>query len=239
MKIATLNINWFKKSKDLKKLMQEQIIKQDLDFLIVNENVESFYFDKNYFKYHSKPLPIDKEFQHLNYGNYLNEEIPIRTSIYSKHQSIQEIKTIDSYTSVCHKFIVDNKDIFIYGTVIGTWGIKYQEEIAKVELENFKDDIQNILKENQNVFIVGDFNTSFFENEQRQLSTIKSRNELVKFTNDYRINRATEQIIDCIDHIFISSNLSKEISFNAFTFLEHSILKDEPHKGVGFEFAFF
>ena len=239
MKIATLNIDWFKKSKDLKKLIQEEIKKQDLDFLIVNENIESFHFDKNYFEYHSKCLPIDKEFQHLDYGKYLNGEIPIRTCIYSKHQSIQEIKTIDSYTSVCHKFIVDKKDIVIYVTIIGTWGIKYQEEIAKVELENFKDDIQNILKENQNIFIVGDFNTSFFENEQRQLSTIKSRSELLKFTNDYHIIRATEQINDCIDHIFISSNLSKEISFKTFTFLDHSILKDEPHKGIGVEFAFF
>lgn len=123
-------------------------------------------------------------------------------------------------------------------TIIGTWGIKYQKEIAKAELENFKNDIQSILNKNQNVFIVGDFNTSFIENELRQLPTIKSRNELLKFTNDYCIIRATEQIDNCIDHIFISSNLSKEISFETFTFLDNTILKDNPHKGVGVDFFF-
>lgn len=238
MKIATLNLDWSKKSKKLKLLIQNEIIKQDLDFLIVNENIENFSFDKNYFVYHSKPLPIEKEFQKLDYGKYLNGQIPIRTTIYSKHQSIQEIKTIDSYTSVCQKFTIDNKNVVIYGTIIGTWGIKYQEEIAKIELDNFKIDIQNILKENQNIFIVGDFNTSFFENELRQLPTIKSRNKILKFTNEFNISRTTEELDNCIDHIFISSILFKQISYDTFTFLKKSILKDEPHKGVGIEFVF-
>ena len=45
LKIATLNIDWFKKTKALKRIIQEEINKQDLDFLIVNENIESFSFD--------------------------------------------------------------------------------------------------------------------------------------------------------------------------------------------------
>lgn len=154
MKIATLNIDWFKKSKDLQKEIQDEIKKQDLDFLIVNENTKSFSFDENYFTYHSKSIPTKEEFQHLDYGIYLKGETPVRTTIYSKYQSIQEIKTIDSYTSVCHKFTIDGKEIIIYGTIIGTWGMKFQDEIAKVELENFKNDVQNILIENKNVFIV-------------------------------------------------------------------------------------
>lgn len=238
MKIATLNIDWFKKSKDLQKIIQDEIKIQDLDFLIVNENIESFSFDDNYFSYHSKSIPTKEEFQRLDYGIYLKGETPVRTSIFSKHQSIQEIKTIDTYTSVCHKFIIDQKQISIYGTIIGTWGIKYQEEIARAELQNFKADIQNILKENENVFIVGDFNTSFFENEKRHLPTINSRAELLNFTDNLNIYRATEKIENCIDHIFISENLKQLSTLKTSTFLDDYILKDNPHKGIILEMHF-
>ncbi len=238
LKIATLNIDWFKKSKDLQKTIQVEIRKQDLDFLVVNENIENFNFDDNYFSYHSKSIPTNEEFQHLNYGIYLKGEIPVRTSIYSKHQSIQEINIIDGYTSVCHKFIIEGKEIVIYGTIIGTWGMKYQNEIAKIELENFKNDIQNILFENENVFIVGDFNTSFSENEKRQLPLLKSRIELVNLTDNFNIHRATEQIQNCIDHIFISNNLKNSSSITTSTFLENNILKDDPHKGIILEMLF-
>lgn len=238
LKIATLNIDWFKKSKDVQKTIQDEIKKQDLDFLVVNENIESFSFDENYFNYHSKSIPTIEEFQHLNYGIYLKGEKPIRTSIYSKHQSIQEIKTIGNYTSLCHKFTLDGKEIVIYGTIIGTWGIKYQEEIARAELRNFKNDIQNILIENENVFIVGDFNTSFFENEKRQLSSIKSRIELLNFTDNLNISRASETIENCIDHIFISENLRQLSTFKTSTFLDNDILNDNPHKGIILEFNF-
>jgi len=238
LKIATLNIDWFKKSKDLQKTIQDEIKKQDLDFLIVNENIESFSFDSTYFKYHSKSIPTNEIFQHLDYGIYLKGETPVRTCIYSKHQSIQEIKTIDSYTSIGHKFTVDGKEIVIYGTIIGTWGIKYQDEIAKIELENFKNDIKNILIENENVLIIGDFNTSFFDIEKRQLPTIKSRTELINFTDNFNIHRATENIQNCIDHIFISNNLKNISSITTSTFLENNILKDDPHKGIILELFF-
>ena len=232
LKIATLNIDWFKKSKDLQKTIQDEIKKQDLDFLVVNENIESFNFNDNYFIYHSKLIPTKEEFQHLNYGIYLKGETPVRTSIYSKHQSIQEIKTIDNYTSIGHKFTIEGKEIAIYGTIIGTWGIKYQDEIAKIELENFKKDLKKILIENENVLIIGDFNTSFFDIEKRQLPTIKSRTELINFTDNFNIHRATEQIQNCIDHIFISDNLNKISNIKTSTFLENNILKDDPHKGI-------
>ena len=238
LKIATLNIDWFKKSKDLQKTIQDEIKKQDLDFLVVNENIESFNFNDNYFIYHSKSIPTKEEFQHLNYGIYLKGETPVRTTIYSKHQSIQEIKTIDNYTSIGHKFTIEGKEIAIYGTIIGTWGIKYQDEIAKIELENFKKDLKKILIENENVLIIGDFNTSFFDIEKRQLLTIKSRTELINFTDYFNIHRATEQIQNCIDHIFISDNLNKISNIKTSTFLENNILKDDPHKGIILELFF-
>ena len=229
LKIATLNIDWFKKSKDLQLIIKDQIKKQDLDFLIVNENIESFTFDEKYFTYHSKSIPIDKEFQYLDYGVYLKGATPVRTSIYSKHEAIKQLKTSDSYTSICCVYSVKKQEIAIYGTIIGTWGIKYQKELASVELENFKSDVENISKEYENVFIVGDFNTSFFENEKRHLPTVNSRTELVNFTDKLNIHRATEKIENCIDHIFISNNLKQISNLKTATFLENNILKDDPH----------
>ncbi len=238
MKIGTINIDWFKKSKDLKQIIINEINKQDLDFLIVNENILNFNFNEDYFEYHSKSIPTAEEFQHLNYGIYLKGETPVRTSIFSKHQSIETIKTIDAYTSICHKFNVNDTNFVIYGTIIGTWGIKYQNEIAKVEFENFKKDILNIKLDNENIFIVGDFNTSFYENEKRQLSVINTRTELQNFTEILNINRATENIENCIDHIFISNNLKLISSFETSLFLENNILKDDPHKGIILEINF-
>lgn len=239
MKIAIINIDWFKKSKELQKIIQEEIRKQEIDFLIINENIKSFCFDQNYYAYHSKEIPTNEIFQHLDYGKYLNGNVPIRTSIYSKHKSIQELKTVDNYTSLCQKFRIDNRIIAIYGTIIGTWGINYQDEIARNELNNFKEDCLNLLIENENVFICGDFNTSFIEDERRQLTKINSRTEIQKCTDDLNIHRATEKTEHCIDHIFISKNLKDGGNYKVTTFLGDNILKDNPHKGVCLEFNFF
>jgi hypothetical protein len=72
LKIATLNIDWFKKSKALKKTIQDEINKQDLDFLIVNENILNFSFDTNYFEYHSKSIP------QMGYFNILIMEFTLK-----------------------------------------------------------------------------------------------------------------------------------------------------------------
>ena len=232
MKIATLNIDWFKKSKAIQTLIKEEIIKQDVDFLVVTENIQSFQFDDKYFAYHTTPIPTDIEFQHLNYGEYIKGETPVRTSIYSKHKSIQQLKIVDAYTSICHKFLVNEKEIVIYGTIIGTYGIKYQTEIAKPELDNFKTDIQNISLSNENIFVAGDLNTSFIPEEQRQLATIKSRDEIVNFTNSLHIQRTTEAIENNIDHIFVSQKLNQQTQIKPSTFLDNNTLKDAPHKGI-------
>lgn len=238
MKIAVINIDWFKKPKVLKQVIIDEVNKLDLDFLIVNENIESFNFNLNYNQYHSEAIPIIAEFQHLNYGVYLKGETPVRTSIFSKYKSIKRITTQDKYTSICHQFLIDEIEFAIYGTIIGTWGIKYQKDIGQLELSNFKTDAENILKENPNLFIVGDFNTSFIEKELRQLSTINTRLELLNFTNQLKIHRATEKIENCIDHIFISENMYQKTNFNTSSFLDNDILKDNPHKGVLVEINF-
>lgn len=232
MKIGTINIDWFKKSKSLQGLINAELNKQDFDFLIITENILSFKFNENYLHYHTTPIPTDRKFQELHYGEYIKGGIPVRTSIYSKHQSLSEIETIDPYTSLCHKFIVDGNELCIYATIIGTYGIKYQKEISQPELDNFKTDIEHILPTNPNIIIAGDFNTSFDEKEKRQLFAIQSRNEIIQFTDRLKILRATETIEQNIDHIFISENLYAQEHIVPSVFLADNLLKDDPHQGV-------
>jgi len=82
------------------------------------------------------------------------------------------------------------------------------------------------------MIIAGDFNTSFYEEEKRQLSSVQSRNEIIKFTDKLGIVRATEKIKQNIDHIFISEKLYNEEHIVPSVFLADNILKDDPHKGV-------
>jgi len=81
MKIGTLNIDWFKKSKSIQRVIIAELNKQDFDFLIITESILSLKFNDNHFPYHTTPIPTDRKFQGLNYGEYIIGEIPVRTSI--------------------------------------------------------------------------------------------------------------------------------------------------------------
>ena len=231
MKIGTINVDWFKKSLDRKKSILEQIKAQDFDFLVVTENLEEFEISENYFAYHSDKIPLEGDFEYLDYQKYLNGKQPIRTSIYSKLPSIKKNKTSDGFTSICHTFKINGKEITIYGTIIGTWGIKYQKEIAKKELLDFINDVDNLSKENDSLILAGDFNTSFDLSENRQLLQINSREVLKTITKKYSFQRTRENIKDNIDHIFFSKaiqNLESSVWF--------SDLKDGCHKGISVNF---
>ncbi|WP_366937419.1 endonuclease/exonuclease/phosphatase family protein [uncultured Flavobacterium sp.] len=235
MKIGTINIDWFKKSLDKKKHILEEIKAQDFDFLIVTENLEEFEISEKYSAYHSNKIPLDRTFQYLDYQKYLNGKQAIRTSIYSKIPSIKKNKTSDGFTSVCHTFKINDKEITIYGTIIGTWGIKYQKEIAKKELLDFISDIDNLAKENVFLILAGDFNTSFDSNEMRQLVQINSREVLKSVTEEYGFERTTENIKDNIDHIFFSKSIK---SLEPYVWFSDIDLKDGCHKGIGVNFEF-
>jgi hypothetical protein len=232
LKIGTLNIDWFKRKNKIGQIIIDEINKQELDFLIVTENIASFKFNENYFANSTKAIPTDKEFRYLDYGKYLKGEIPVRCTIFSKYKPIQAISVADAHTCIAHKYLVENKELIIYASIIGTWGIQHQKEIAKQEFDNFKTDIESILLQNENVIIAGDFNTSFIENEKRELPQIKSRAELLDFTKLHNIKRSTENIENCIDHIFISQKLFEASNNFTTTFLDNNILTDEPHKGI-------
>lgn len=228
MKVGTLNIDWFLKSKSTKKLIIDRIIEQDFDFLIVTENSEDFTFSENYFAYHSDRIPLDKPFEFLDYRIYLKGKQAIRTSIYSKYPSVVKNPVQDSFTSVCHTFIVNEQPITIYGTIVGTWGIRYQKDLAKKELLNFIKDSESF-SHYENFIVAGDFNTSFIVLENREMAQINSRSVLKLQTDRCKSTIITENIPQNIDHVFISNNLKcNEVK----TFILEEELKDNYHKGI-------
>lgn len=233
MKIGTINVDWFKKSAERKKLIIETIIFQDFDIVVITENLEEFEFSDKYFCYHSDKIPLDRIFEYLDYKTYLKGKQPVRVSIYSKTPSIRNNKTVDSFTSICQTFKIEGKEVAIYGTIIGTWGIKYQKEIAKKELLNFIKDIDNLSDENNCLILAGDFNTSFNLSENRQLAQINSREILNSMTQKYDFIRTTEKIKDNIDHIFFSKSIK---NLETYVWMSENDLKDGCHKGIGVNF---
>jgi len=228
LKVGTVNIDWFLKSESTKKIIINKISQQDFDFLIVTENIEEFTFSEKYYAYHSDKIPLDSEFENLDYGQYLKGKQAIRTSIYSKYPSINKNKVEDSFTSVCHTFLVNEKPITVYGTIIGTWGIMNQKTLAKKELLNFIKDSEGF-HNYENVLVAGDFNTSFIASEHREMAQISSRAILKFQANRVGLLIATENIIQNIDAIFISKNFQTIVSD---VFINETELQDQFHKGV-------
>lgn len=229
MKIGTVNIDWFKKKVESKELIIDKINEQDFDFLIVTENIAHFKFSENYFMYHSDALPLNETFEFLDYGKYLKGKQPIRVSIYSKHPFIKKNNVRDSFTSISCDFLIQEKIITIYGTIIGTLGIQHQKDIAKKELLNFIFDVESLINAKKKFIIAGDFNTSFFESERRELSQINSREVLKNITDKYCIEKSTANIPENIDHIFISKDQQK---IKSFIWINEDELQDKFHKGV-------
>ena len=228
MKIGTINIDWFLKNETTKKLIIERILQQDFDFLIVTENIEEFTFSENYYVYHSDRIPLNTTYENLDYGIYLKGKQAIRTSIYSKYPSIKKNKVEDSFTSVCHNFLVNGKPITIYGTIVGTWGILHQKTLAKKELLNFIKDSEGF-HQYENMIVAGDFNTSFMVSEHREMAQINSRAVLKLQADRIGFSIPTEKINNTIDALLISKNLQFS---EASVFITEEELKDKFHKGV-------
>lgn len=228
MKIATLNIDWAKKSKSLNhfKKIEDYLNQYNFDFFILTEVINLNL--KNYkFKYTSEQIPENNIYEDLNYSEYLKGEKAFRTIIYSKTKTISKLKVTDNKTSCAFEFETDFGNIIIYATIIGTWFNK--QPYAKKELENCINDCEVIYKSNPNLIIVGDLNTSFLENERSYSINKETTESLKKMVEKLKLNNATEKIQKNIDHIIIPKSLEKRI-VKSDVFVEKNILSD--HQGV-------
>lgn len=238
IKIGTINLDWCKKTTKILENIIDSIKSQKFDFLVITENIEDFNFDPSYNTYHSNPIPIEEEYEYLHYGEYLGGKIPVRVSIYTRHKAICKYKVCDPRTSIAYSFYVGNLVFILYGTIIGTYGIKYQKELAFKELENFKEDIKYLKAINRNLIIAGDLNTSFINSETYcQLSQINSRKEILNLIEMENLVITTANISNNIDHIIISSRITEYYKLEVQEFINAESLKDQYHKGIQVEFT--
>ncbi|MBL7789866.1 MAG: endonuclease/exonuclease/phosphatase family protein [Chitinophagales bacterium] len=236
IKIGTINLDWCKKPKIFLDNIKESIKSQKFDFIVITENIEDFNFDPSYNTYHTNPIPIEEEYEYLHYGEYLGGKIPVRVSIYTRHKAICKYKVCDPRTSIAYSFYVGNLVFILYGTIIGTYGIKYQKELALKELENFKEDVKYLKAINRNLIIAGDLNTSFINSETHsQLSQINSRKEILDFAQSESLNNTTANIPNNIDHIITTNRISEYYKVEVQEFINSESLKDQYHKGIQIE----
>lgn len=237
IKIGTINFDWCRKSKSTIEKVNEILNSQNFDFLIVTENIEDYEFNaSHYYAYHTSPIPTQNDFEYMDYGKYLKGEIPVRTTIYTPYNSTQKYEVIDPKTSIALGFQVKGLDFILYGSIIGTWGLKYQIELAQKELDNFREDIEYLKTINENIIIAGDLNASFIEAEtSSQLTQIQSRNELRDFTNKESLEITTSHILNNIDHILVSKSILSRYSITPSVFMDSETLKDPYHKGIQIE----
>ncbi len=223
MKIATYNIDWAKNNKIQ---IEKYLNAFDFDFLILTEAIELNL--KNYdYIYFSNPINGNEIYENQNYQQILNGKNGYRTIIYSKIPMKSKFSVNDSKTSLALEFTTEFGDLAFYATIIGTqFRIK---PFAKIELENCISDCKKIFKENKNLFIIGDLNTSFLENEKRDAINKETTNELRTLITNLNLFNCTENIIRNIDHIIIPKSLKKTLIDNEI-FVERDKFSD--HQGV-------
>lgn len=224
MKIATLNIDWSKKISVQK--IESYLQNEQFDLLILTEAIELNLSDYPY-HYFSEQIPSNLVYEGLNYTEYLNGKSAFRVILYSKIPAINKFDVADNKTSLALEFQTSLGKIAVYSTIIGTWFKK--QPYASTELENCINDCERIYSANQNLFIIGDLNTSFLDDEKEfsinSLTTEHLKNLFVKL----HLLNTTQQIKQNIDHIIIPKSFESRI-LKTGSFVEKNILSD--HQGV-------
>lgn len=228
MKIATLNIDWGKKynSKNHYKRIEKYLHLQNFDFLIITEGIDLDLQNFKY-KYFADRIPENCLYEGLNYSKYLNGEKVARTIIYSQTPFVKKYQVSDNKTSIALEYATEVGNCVIYATIIGTWFKK--QPYAQIELENCIKDCQEIYRQNKNIFIVGDLNTSFKKNEKNLQINSETTVKLEKLFENLDLFNATASIKQNIDHIIIPKSLKKYL-IESDEFVEKDVLSD--HKGV-------
>ncbi|MCX8531122.1 endonuclease/exonuclease/phosphatase family protein [Chryseobacterium luquanense] len=150
MKIISWNIERPNKNQISKiKFIEDLIAVENPDLLILTETNRCVNFEEQYFELHSETLPTFHENQ-----NYFEGEN--RVSIYSKFPFKNEVKTYDSFTSICGLVETNFGELIVYGSIIGSFGGKGLH--FENDLEKQKNDLENL---KGNLCFSGDLNISF------------------------------------------------------------------------------
>ncbi|WP_294240109.1 hypothetical protein [uncultured Chryseobacterium sp.] len=223
MKIATLNIDWAKKKKPDR--TAEFLDLFDFDFLILTEAVD-LHLKSFPYRYCCAPIPENTVYENLNYTKYLKGETAFRTILYSKTACTKRYQVTDDKTNLALEFETALGTIIFYCTIIGTWFNR--KPFVDTELQNTINDCRKIYTENRNIFIVGDFNTSFKKGEERFSVNTKTTAVLKELFEELNLVNVTSEIEENIDHIIIPKRFSKNTEQGIF--VDKNIVSD--HKGI-------
>lgn len=224
MKIATLNIDWARKKKPQK--TAAFLNRFDFDFLVLTEAVD-LDLDRFPYKYFCSPIPENTVYENLNYTEYLKGEKAFRTILYSKIPYSKKYPVTDDRTNLALEFETASGNLVFYCTIIGTWFNR--RPFADNELQNTISDCRRIHAHNPNLFIIGDFNTSFKTGEERLSISSKTTDSLKELFRDLSLMNISSEIEQNIDHIVVPesfANLTIEIG----VFVDKNVVSD--HQGI-------
>ena len=224
MKIATLNIDWARKKNPQK--TAAFLNGFYFDFLVLTEAVD---LDLSGFphKYSCSPIPENTVYENLNYTEYLKGEKAFRTILYSKIPYSKKYPLTDDKTSLALEFETAFGNIVFYCTIIGTWFNR--QPSADNELRNTLSDCRRIYTENSNLFIVGDFNTSFKKGEERLSISSKTTESLKNLFADLKLKNITSEIKENIDHIVVPDVFANR-TIETGIFADKNLISD--HQGI-------
>ncbi len=226
MKIATLNIDWARKTGP--KRIELFLAEQDFDILVLTEaiDLELKCFE---YKYLSEQIPENEEYERVCYTPILRGKKAYRTIIYSKYPKVNktDFQLNDQRTSLAVEFSTELGVFVIYATIVGTQFKKLP--YAKEELNNCIEDCERIYESHKNLIITGDLNTSFLPSEKSYTISSATTNALESLFQKLNLFNATKEIEQNIDHIIIPENISS-LLVESKEFVKKDILSD--HKGV-------
>ena len=226
MKIATLNIDWARKTEA--KNIELFIAEQNFDILVLTEAID-LELNCFKFKYLSEQIPENVEYEGLNYTTYLGGKKAYRTIIYSKYPKINntDFQLKDNRTSLAVEFSTELGNFVFYATIIGT---QYKKlPYAKIELYNCIEDCERIYESHKNLIVIGDLNTSFLPSEKSYSISSATTIALESLFQKLNLFNATKQIEQNIDHIIIPENINN-LLVESKEFIPENIFSD--HKGV-------
>ncbi|WP_294247437.1 endonuclease/exonuclease/phosphatase family protein [uncultured Chryseobacterium sp.] len=224
MKIATLNIDWARRKGSSE--TAAFLNRFNFDFLILTEAVD-LKLDKFPYQYYCSPIPENTVYENLNYTEYLKGKRAFRTILYSKIPYSKKYPVADQNTNLALEFETASGTVVFYCTIIGTWFNR--QPFADKELWNTISDCRKIHAENTNLFIIGDFNTSFRSGEEKFSISRKTTAALTALFDDLQLINTTRQIRENIDHIVVPECFAGNIT-EAATFVDKHIVSD--HQGI-------
>lgn len=224
MKIATLNIDWARKKNPQK--TAAFLNGFDFDFLILTEAVD-LDLTRFPYKYLCAPIPENTVYENLNYTDYLKGEKAFRTILYSKIPYSKKYPVTDDKTNLAVEFETAFGNIVFYCAIIGTWFNR--QPFADNELRNTISDCKRVHAQNPNLFIIGDFNTSFKKGEENLCISSKTTADLKELFLDLKLINVTSEIQNNIDHIVIPEAFTNQFSDTGI-FIEKDLISD--HQGI-------